>query len=121
MNIEGLWTVQFAKSEEEFGGLQVEEEVNRGGIFVLTDNRLYGGGISYYFVGTYKVAETGIEIIVNATKYNDIVPGPFGPVTEIRLIFRGVIDGDSMTLHGHVEDEPGKKLVIKAERKTAIT
>jgi len=120
MSAEGLWTVQFSKSEEEHGGLQVEEQINRGGIFILTGNSLYGGGLSFYFVGTYKTAGTGVEITLNATKYNDIVPGPFGAVTEARLIFKGEISGNSMTLRGHVEDEPNKKLVIKAERKTEI-
>ena len=121
MSVEGLWTVQFAKSDEEHGGLQIEEEVNRGGIFVLTGNRLYGGGISFYFVGTYKTTDSGLEITINATRYNDIVDGPFGTVNEARLIFIGKVDGDSMILHGHLEDEPNKKLVIKAERKTEIT
>ena len=120
MSLEGLWTVQFAKSEEEHAGLQIEEQLNRGGIFVLNGNQLLGGGLSYYFVGTYKVTGTNIEITLNASKYNDIVAGPFGPVNEVRLIFEGVINGNSMTLHGHVEDDPDKKLVIQAEQKTGI-
>ncbi len=115
MALEGLWTIQFAKSEEEFGGLQVEEQLNRGGIFVLSGNRLLGGGLSYYFVGTYRVNGTNIEITLNATQYNDIVRSPFGP--EGRLIFKGVIEGESMTLHGHVEDNPDSRLVIKAEHR----
>ena len=120
MNIEGLWTVQFAKSEEEHAGLQVEEQLNRGGIFVLSGNRLLGGGLSYYFVGTYKVTGSNMELTVNASKYNDIVPGPFGTVNEARLIFKGVIDDNTMTLHGHVEDKPDNKLVIKAEHRAGL-
>lgn len=118
MKIDGLWTIQFAKSEEEHAGLQVEEQLNRGGIFVLSGNRLLGGGISYYFVGTYKVTGSNIEMTVNTTRYNDIVSGPFGPADEARLIFKGVIDGNSMTLHGHIEDKPSSKLIIKAEHRT---
>jgi len=81
---------------------------------------LLGGGLSYYFVGTYKESGTNIEFTLNASKYNDIVAGPFGPVNEVRLIFKGVIDGNTMTLHGHVEDKPNNKLVIKAEHKTGL-
>ena len=120
MSVEGLWTIQFSKSEEEYAGMMIEEQVNRGGILILTGNRLYGGGISFYFVGTYKMSDTGIEVTVNAIRYNDIVPGVFGAGNEARLIFRGVVEGNTMTLHGHLEDDPKKSMVIKAERKTAI-
>jgi hypothetical protein len=120
MAAEGLWTVQFSKSEENHGGLQVSEEINRGGILVFTGNRIFGGGISFYFVGTYEEIDAGISITLNATKYNDLVVGPFGAVDEVRIIFKGTVDGDAMKLHGHVEDEPGKTLVVEAERRTEI-
>ena len=120
MSIEGLWTVEFLKSEEEHAGVQVEEQMARGGIFVLTGKRMYGGGLSYYFVGTYKMTDANIEITVNATQYNDIVPGPFGPVDELRLIFNGNVNGQSMVLHGHVEDDPNKKLILRAQQRTGL-
>jgi len=118
MSVEGLWTVQFAKSEEEFGGLKVEEQMNRGGILVLSGSHLLGGGLSYYFVGTYSVTGSNIEITLDAIKYNDIVAGPFGPLNKARLIFKGVISGNSMTLKGHVEEKPNNRLVIRAEHRT---
>ena len=120
MSVEGLWTVQFLKSEEEHGGIRVEEQMARGGIFILTGNRMYGGGLSYYFVGTYKMTDSNIEITVNATKYNDIVPGPFGALDTARLVFAGHVHGQSMVLHGHLEDAPNKKLVIKAQQRTGL-
>ena len=120
MATEGLWTVQFSRSEEEHGGLQLEEQINRGGILVLTRNCVYGGGISYFFVGTYKENASGITITVNATKYNDIVTGPFGEMDEVRFIFNGTIDGNVMKLHGHVEDHPNKKMFITAEQRTEL-
>lgn len=120
MAAEGLWTVQFAKSEEDYNGLQVEEQLDRGGVFVLSGNRLLGGGLSFYFVGTYSTSGLNIEITLNATRYNDLVIGQFGALNEARLLFKGTIDGNSMTLQGHVEDKPGNKLVIKAERRTDL-
>lgn len=120
MSLEGLWTVQFAKSEEEHAGILVEEQMAQGGIIVLTGNRMYGGGLSYYFVGTYTMTDANIELTIYATRYNDIVSGPFGPVDEVRLIFHGHVDGQSMILHGHVEDEPNKKLVVRAQQRTEL-
>ena len=120
MSAEGLWTIQFAQAEEDHGGIQVSEEVNRGGVLVLTNSRIYGGGISFYFVGTYEESDAGVSMTINATRYNDIIAGVFGTATEARLIFNGRIDGDEMTLSGHLEDETSKKMIIKAERKAAI-
>ncbi len=120
MSAEGLWTIQFAQAEEDHGGIQVSEEIHRGGILVLTNNRIYGGGISYYFVGTYEESDAGITLTINATRYNEIIAGIFGTVNEVRLIFTGRIDGDEMTLSGHLEDEPDKRMMIKAERRAAI-
>jgi hypothetical protein len=120
MTAEGLWTIQFAEAEEDFGGMQLNEEINRGGTLVLQNERVYGGGISYYFVGTYDLSDSGISLIINCTKYNDIVSGVFGPVDEVRILLNGIIDGETMTLHGHIEDEQNKKLKIKAERKSKL-
>ena len=107
MSVEGLWTIQFAQAEEDHGGIQVSEEVNRG-------------GISYYFIGTYEENDAGISLTINATRYNDIVAGVFGPMDEARLIFKGTMEGDTMTLHGNMEDEPNKRMTIKAERRTVL-
>ncbi len=120
MSAEGLWTIQFAQAEEDHGGIQVSEEIHRGGILVLTNNRIYGGGISYYFVGTYEESDAGISLTINATRYNEIIAGVFGTANEARLIFTGRMDGDEMTLSGHLEDEPDKRMMIKAERRAAI-
>lgn len=120
MSAEGLWTIQFAQAEEDHGGIQVSEEVNRGGVLVLTNNRIYGGGVSFYFVGTYDESDAGISLTINATRYNDIVAGAFGTATEARLVFNGRIDGNEMALNGNLEDEPDKKMIIKAVRRTEL-
>ena len=120
MSAEGLWTIQFAQAEEDHGGIQVSEEVNRGGVLVLANNKIYGGGVSFYFVGTYEESDAGISLTINATRYNDIVAGAFGTSNEARLIFNGRIDGDEMMLDGNLEDEPDKRMIIKAERRTEL-
>jgi len=118
MSVDGLWTIEFSKSEEEFSGLKVEEQMNRGGIIVLSGNRLLGGGLSYYFIGSYSVTGSNIDISLDAIKYNDIVSGPFGDTNKARVIFKGNITGNSMTLRGHLEDKPNSKLLIRAEHRT---
>jgi hypothetical protein len=120
MSEEGLWTIQFSMSEEDHGGLQLSEEIYRGGNFFLKENRLYGGGVSFYLVGTYDVSESSISIIVNATKYNDLVEGPFGPIDEVRILFNGRIEGETMTLKGHFEDEESKQLTIEAVKRVSL-
>jgi len=120
MSAEGLWTIQFAQSEEDHGGIQISEEVNRGGNLVLISNKVYGAGISFYFIGTYEETEVGISLTINSTKYNDIVDSPFGPVNEARLVFMGTIDGNMMTLHGHIEDHPHKKIFIQAQQRSEL-
>jgi hypothetical protein len=117
---EGLWTIQFSMSEEDHGDIQVSEEIYRGGNLFLKDNRLYGGVISYYFVGTYEVKEAGISIIINATKYNDLVESPFGSIDETRILFNGQIEGETMKLHGHLEDEERKQLTIEAVKRVSL-
>ena len=121
MSAEGLWTIQFAQSEEDYGGIKVSEEIHRGGVLVLAGNKIYGGGISFYFVGTYEESDAGISLTINATRYNDIISISFGSSNEARLIFNGRIDEDEMTLNGYLEDEPDKKMIIRAERRAAIT
>jgi len=117
MSAEGLWTIQFAQAEEDHGGIQVSEDVNRGGILVLANNKIYGGGVSFYYVGTYEESDASISLTINATRYNDIVAGVFGTLNEARLIFNGRIDGNEMTLSGNLEDEANKKMIVKAERR----
>ena len=120
MSAEGLWTIQFAQTEEDLGNVQVSEEINRGGNLVLIKNKLYGAGISYYFVGTYEETDAGISLTINCTRYNEIIPSQFGPNKEARLVFTGKIDEDTMTLNGHIEDQANIKLFIKAVKKADL-
>jgi hypothetical protein len=120
MKLDGLWTVVFAKSEEDRANVVVAEEINRGGVLVLSGGRVYGGGISYFFVGDYNEQDGRIEMSITAKRYNDLVPGPFGGGTEARIEFRGNVSVDAMKLHGNVEGDPDARLLIVAERQHSI-
>ena len=120
MKADGLWTVLVSDSEEFHENMQVGEQINRGGTLVLINGKVYGGGISYYFVGTYETGESTISMTLQAEKYNDLVPGVFGIADEARLILSGTIDENYMELHGHLEDETNKMIFIGAKRQVDI-
>ncbi len=121
MKPDGLWTVLIFDTEEFYENMQVGEQINRGGTLVLIDGKVYGGGISYYFVGTYESGDSTISMTLQAEKYNDLVPGIFGIADEARLIFSGTIDENYMKLHGHLEDYVDKVIFIEAKRQAVIT
>jgi hypothetical protein len=120
MATEGLWTVQFSATEEFYENLQVGEEINRGGTFVLTNNKVFGGGISYYFTGSYESSDSIISMTLTATRYNDLVPGSFDDDTEGRISFSGTINENIMKLHGHMEFNKNKMIYIEAHKRSEI-
>ena len=120
MKADGLWAVLLADTEEFYENMQVAEQINRGGTLVLINGKVYGGGISYYFVGTYEASDSTISMTISAQRYNDLVPGPFGVADEARLIFSGTIDENFMKLHGHLEDDKDKMIFINAQRQVDI-
>ena len=120
MKADGLWAVLLSETEEFYENIQVGEQINRGGTLVLINGKVYGGGISYYFVGTYESGDATISMTLQAQKYNDLVPGIFGVADEARLIFSGTIDENYMKLHGHLEDDKDKMIFIKAQRQVDI-
>ena len=120
MKADGLWTVLVSDSEEFYENMQVSEQINRGGTLVLIDGKVYGGGISYYFVGTYESGDSTISVTIKAVRYNDLVPGILGIADEARFILSGAIDENYMKLHGHLEDDKNKMIFIKAQRQVDI-
>jgi hypothetical protein len=120
MVAEGLWTIQFSKTEEFYENLQVGEQINRGGTFVLINNKVFGGGISYYFTGSYEVGGSTISMTITASRYNDLVQGPFGDVTEGNISFKGMINNNKMELHGYLENDMDKMIYIYANKQAEI-
>lgn len=116
---DGLWTISFSTAEESYAGVVVREDIERGGVFVLIDGRVYGGGVSYFFVGKYSKIGPAIEMQVTAIRYNEIVTGIFGNESEIQLVFSGSVAAETMVLHGHVLDNPGKRLDLMAVRRSS--
>jgi hypothetical protein len=120
MNFQGLWTVSFSAAEEAHMGITVREDIERGGVLVLLDGRVYGGGISYYFTGTYTGKGSAIEMQVIAARYNEIVAGIFGAQPRILLAFSGSVAGEKMVLHGHVQGSPDKRMDVMAVRRNIL-
>ena len=120
MKADGLWTVLVSDSEEFYENMQVSEQINRGGTLVLINGKVYGGGISYYFVGTYESGDSTISMTLQAEKYNDLVPSVFGIADEARFVLLGAFDDNCMKLHGHLEDDKDKMIFIEAQRQINI-
>lgn len=121
MSPDGLWTIEFAGTQQEAGNVVVSEKINRGGTLVLSGGKVYGGAISFFFVGTYKMNDRDISLALTATRYNDLVPGVFGNATEARLIFSGKVMDNAMSLDGQLEGDTSKRLVITAQRRHTLT
>jgi hypothetical protein len=117
MAIDGLWTVVFARSEEDRADIIVSEESSAGGVLVLTGGRVYGGGISYYYVGEFNLNDNLIEMSITAVRYNEFVAGLLGDVDMARLSFEGIVSDDAMKLDGYLEDDPDRHLTIVAEQR----
>jgi hypothetical protein len=120
MKIDGLWTILFSETAELIENIPVAEKINRGGNLVLINGKVYGGGISYYYAGTYESDDSTISMIIEAKKYNDLVPGIFGIPDKAMFILFGTIDENRMKLHGHLEDDKAKLIFIKAQRQIDI-
>lgn len=120
MRVEGLWTVQFSETEEFYENLQVSEEIIRGGTFVLTNNKVFGGGISYYFTGSYEFSKSTVSMTITASRYNDFVPGIFGDASESSISLSGTISDNKMKLHGYLEKDKNKMIFIETHKQTEI-
>ena len=120
MKADGLWTVLVSDTEEFYENMQIGEQINRGGTLILINGKVYGGSISYYFVGTYESGDSTISMTLQAEKYNDLVPGVFGIADEAKFVLLGTIDENYMKLHGRLEDDKDKMIFIKAQRQLDI-
>lgn len=117
MDIDGLWTVQFTSLREQYAGLTVEEEVYRGGVLVILNGHVLGGGISYYFVGESTLHGTIVEIDLRAIRYNDYVVGFFDAGAQVHMHARGTLQGDTMVLEAFMPGLANASIQIKATRR----
>lgn len=117
MDIDGLWTVQFTAVREQYAGLSVEEEIARGGVFVIANGCVLGGGVSYYFSGTARTDGGRIEIDLRATRYNDYVVGFFDAGAQVQMKARGMSSGESMVLEAFMPGLTNASIQIAATRR----
>ena len=117
MEIDGLWTVRFTSVREQHAGLTVEEEVQRGGVIVIVNGRVLGGGISYYFTGGCTVAGDQVELDLRAIRFNDLVAGFFGAGAQVHLRARGKRQGDTMQLEAFVPGLENASIQLVATRR----
>ena len=121
MSEQGLWTIQFAETAEELGGVSVKESINRGGTLVLANNRVYGAGLSYFFVGSYELTDGVLNMELNISRYNDLVEGSLGVDDQAILSFKGSIADDEMKLKGHIKDAEDRMIFVGAIKRAEIS
>ena len=120
MRVEGLWTIQFSETAEDYGGMSVKESINRGGTLVLANGRVYGAGLSFFFVGRYEVEGNLLNLELTANRYNDLVEGALGVGDQAQLVFQGSIEGDEMKLKGRITDDEDKMIYIGAIKRADL-
>ena len=80
--------IQLSETEEFHENIEVSEQINRGGNFLLAGNKLYGAGISFYITGGYATNNSTITLYIIVQRYNDLIPGAIEDVSRLAF-FRG--------------------------------
>lgn len=109
--LEALWSVEFQSS---FG-------MRGNGVAVFETGRVFGGDSSMIYVGRFRVENGTIVSDINVKKYAN-VPGMASVVgfDNFNLKVTGKPDQNTMTLSGHVVEDPSRKITIHAVRSAEL-
>jgi hypothetical protein len=109
--LEALWSVEF-QSSFGLGGY---------GVVVFETGRVFGGDSLMIYVGNYKVENGAIHSEINVSKYAN-VPGMVSVVgfNSFNLKLTGKPDRETLTLSGHVVEDPSRTISIHAIRRAEL-
>ena len=109
MQLNALWTIEYATNHGDFGT----------GVAVLADGRIYGGDSHYCYEGTYE--RQGDEIVARVKlclhSRQRILSGETDD--EVCVLMRGRPAAEELELTGVLEHEPNTKLFIHMQRRPA--
>lgn len=108
--IEALWTVEFISTKGNFGA----------GVVVFETNRVFGGDVSYYYLGSYKVKNDEITAKIKVTHYFGPPSSIFGELKEFTIHLSGKIDSPVMTARGYLEEKPELKIAARCTRRADL-
>jgi hypothetical protein len=102
---EGLWSVEYVAAD----GWE------HGGVFVLENQRLSGGGERYYCVGEYHVAKRTFTAEARFAHFHGPTRNAFGASAPFfRLVLKGrIIADDLIEGEAHESDHAGPKLPFR--------
>ena len=106
MDINGLWTAEFAALGQGVGVLTVQ------------DGKLSGGDSNYYYFGSCQQDGKKITGKLRVVHYAGALSNVFGPVRELELSFIGLADEDLIMAQGraHGRSVPPVPLAISLRR-----
>ena len=117
--IEALWSVDFVSNVTKpgFGNFG-------NGIVVLETGRVLGGDTQFTYIGSYSVPAGGgvVTAEIEVRKYNTL-PGMssvFGELALFHLKLSGAVGEKTMTMSGHMIENPALTLTVKFHRRAEL-
>jgi hypothetical protein len=108
--IEALWTLEFVSTEGNIGA----------GVVIFETNRIFGGDVSYYYLGEYETKNNKITAKVKVTHYFGPPSSVFGELKEFTIYFSGDIEVPVMTAFGYLKENPNQKIVVRCTRRADL-
>jgi hypothetical protein len=110
MNIEALWSVEFASVHGGFAS----------GVLVLVSGGIYGGDSNFVYEGDYEIVDDEFRGTLHV---NHIEPQRLSPTPARRpftVKFSGRATGLEMALTGTLEEDPETELFIHLTRRSTV-
>jgi hypothetical protein len=97
-----LWAVNFISSGHNFGS----------GVITLDGDQVYGGDHGYYYLGKCLISGSSVNATVTVTKHDQSAVSILGNIQSFKLVLtgNGNVDVGSISLSGHMENNPHMKL-----------
>ncbi len=106
--IEGLWSVAFVSTQENFGA----------GVVIFETGRVLGGDASYYYVGDYNVTNGELRANVHVTHFFGEPHSVFGNLRKFELSVSGRMPPEGRTIEatGHLVQDPRQQIAFRFQK-----
>ena len=111
IDLEALWSVQFATNSDMWGA----------GVIVLETERAFGGDGQYYYIGKFKALPGQIiEAEITATHYAGSRSSVFGDKEQFTVKLTGKYSETTANLEGYLTDNPHQKIKMILTRRALL-
>ncbi len=104
---DGLWTVEFRSTNNDYGR----------GVVVINQNRILGGDDGYYYTGTCDINNNTIQGSINIIRYDVNSISVFGNIDHFELNIEGDINENQFTLVGNIDEIPDVQIRVIGSKK----